>query len=162
MHVYCTSHPCDAYCCPGHSQRRCPVQRERVHAGGQGGHRGSNSLSLCHRCGSAGGRPPSSPLSGTGSLVIRSTPEGATVYLNGESRGVTPLTLINIPPGTHRILLTHPGYSDYQEVVQVSAGAQSMVTAQMETGQKSPGFEAGLALVALVGILILWRSSRQS
>ena len=121
------------------------------------------TINLIPKSGTPSGTPTSSsPLSGTGSLVIRSTPEGATVYLNGESRGVTPLTLINIPPGTHRILLTHPGYSDYQEVVQVSAGAQSMVTAQMETGQKSPGFEAGLALVALVGILILWRSSRQS
>jgi hypothetical protein len=100
------------------------------------------------------------PPSATGSLVVRSAPEGANVYLDGEGRGVTPLTLTNITPGTHRILLTHPGYLDYQETVQVSAAGENTVAAQMEVGQASPGFEGVFALVALGAILILWRFRR--
>jgi hypothetical protein len=98
--------------------------------------------------------------SGTGSLVIRSTPEGANVYFNGERLGVTPLTLSNVTPGVHRILLTYSGYFDYQETVQVSAGDQATVAAQMTGGQASPGFEGVFALIAFGAILILWRLPR--
>lgn len=105
---------------------------------------------------------PSFPMfpSGSGTLTIRSSPEGATVYLDGERLGVTPLTLPNVTPGVHRILLTYSGYSDYQETVQVSAGAESMVAAQLTGGQASPGFEGVFALVAIGVILILWRLRR--
>jgi PEGA domain. len=82
------------------------------------------------------------------------------VYLNGERVGVTPVTLSNVTPGIHRILLTYSGYSDYQETVQVSVGAQSVVTAQMTGQQASPGFEGIVALIAVGAILILWHSRR--
>jgi PKD repeat protein len=98
--------------------------------------------------------------SGTGSLIIQSTPTGANVYLDGEGRGMTPLTLRNVTPGTHRLLLTSSGFSDYQETIQLSAGSQHTVTAQMVAGQASPGFEAMIALTAFFAVLILWRSRR--
>jgi len=98
--------------------------------------------------------------SGTGSLIIQSTPTGANVYLDGEGRGMTPLTLSNVTPGTHRLLLTYSGYSDYKETVQLSAGAQHTVTAHMVAGQASPGFEATIALTAFFAVLVLWRSRR--
>ncbi len=47
-----------------------------------------------------------------GRLVINSEPTGATVLLNGEERGVTPLKLENIIPGTHEILLAKTDYED--------------------------------------------------
>jgi PEGA domain./PKD domain. len=119
------------------------------------------TITLIAKSGTPFGTPPAtvSP-SGTGSLIVQSVPEGANVYLNGERVGVTPVTLSNVTPGIHRILLTYSGYSDYQETVQVSVGAQSVVTAQMTGQQASPGFEGIVALIAVGAILILWHSRR--
>ncbi len=109
---------------------------------------------------SPGTLPATASPSGTGTLVVRSTPDGANVYLDGTRLGVTPLTLSTVTPGTHRILLTHSGYTDYEETVQVSIGAESEVAAEMTTVQASPGFEGIFALISVGAILILWRSRR--
>ncbi|MCP9292123.1 PEGA domain-containing protein [Gracilimonas sediminicola] len=49
-------------------------------------------------------------------VLINSTPEGASIYLNDEpgARGVTPLR-VNIYPGNLKIRLTYPGYSNVED-----------------------------------------------
>lgn len=42
---------------------------------------------------------------GTGGLEITSDPSGATVLVDGRRRGVTPLTLTDLPAGSHNIVL---------------------------------------------------------
>jgi len=58
----------------------------------------------------------------TGSINVKSTPSGANVYLDGPKQGVTPITLNNIAEGSHAIVLTMAGYSDYQTTVTVTRG----------------------------------------
>jgi hypothetical protein len=45
----------------------------------------------------------------SGRLLIRSTPAGASVVVDGQSRGVTPLALREIAFGAHRVEVSHPG-----------------------------------------------------
>jgi serine/threonine protein kinase len=45
-----------------------------------------------------------------GRLSIRSTPAGAAVLVDGESRGVTPLALRDLAFGQHTIDVSHPGH----------------------------------------------------
>ncbi|MCM3881662.1 MAG: PEGA domain-containing protein, partial [Vicinamibacterales bacterium] len=45
------------------------------------------------------------PESKFGTLKVESTPSGARVTLDGDNRGKTPLTLSNVTPGTHTIVL---------------------------------------------------------
>src|SRR5262249_13999940 len=51
----------------------------------------------------AGQRPdPKKPI---GALKVESTPSGAQVTLDGKARGVTPLTLNDVAPGKHEVVL---------------------------------------------------------
>jgi serine/threonine protein kinase len=52
---------------------------------------------------------PVVPAIESGRLVVHSTPAGAGVVLDGQSRGVTPLALSDVAFGAHRIEVSHPG-----------------------------------------------------
>ncbi len=63
--------------------------------------------------------PPLVPTSGV--LRIVSEPDGASVRLNGEDRGRTPLELEEIPFGTHEVRLELKGYRRQDHEVSLSA-----------------------------------------
>jgi hypothetical protein len=65
-------------------------------------------------------RPPDVPAVASGRLLVRSTPAGAGVMVNGQSRGVTPLTLRELAFGTHTIEVSHPGHSTRRQRVTLS------------------------------------------
>ncbi len=69
--------------------------------------------------------------SGTGLYVI-STPPDASVYLDGDLRGKTPLMLRDTTPGPHNVLLRLSGYADWKSSVQAPSGGTKTVSATME------------------------------
>ena len=69
---------------------------------------------------------PATPV--TGRLEIVSDPAGAGVKVNGRDLGVTPLTLPDLKPGDHQIVLTR-GNSTVRRTVTVTAGGNALVTA---------------------------------
>ena len=50
-------------------------------------------------------RPPAGGRKGTGGLVVKTTPAGARVLVDGKARGVSPLTLTDLSPGSHEVAL---------------------------------------------------------
>jgi hypothetical protein len=56
----------------------------------------------------------------TGRLLVRSTPAGASVMIDGQSRGVTPLDLRDIATGVHTIEVSHPGHDTRRQRVTLS------------------------------------------
>jgi hypothetical protein len=52
--------------------------------------------------------------------MVRSSPAGARVAVNGSDRGVTPLALSGLAPGDYEIELTRPGYRAVSRRVAVS------------------------------------------
>jgi len=64
---------------------------------------------------------PAAPRPTTGRLVIRSTPSGAGVTVNGRWRGRTPLTLDSLRFGPYAIRVVQPGYTVAREDVTLSA-----------------------------------------
>jgi serine/threonine-protein kinase len=64
------------------------------------------------------------PVARPGRMLIRSTPAGAQVAVNGAASGVTPLALRNLPFGSYTIRLTHPGYVPSDRQVTLSADQQ--------------------------------------
>ncbi|MCX7846381.1 MAG: PEGA domain-containing protein, partial [Dictyoglomaceae bacterium] len=60
-----------------------------------------------------------------GNLSIYSNPSGAEVYLNGVYRGITPLTISDLSPGTYQIQLRRSGYKDLLSSVIVTSGTTS-------------------------------------
>lgn len=57
-----------------------------------------------------------------GSVTIRTEPPGGDLFVDGNARGVTPLTVDNLLPGRHEILVRKTGYEDYHSVVSVVTG----------------------------------------
>ena len=56
----------------------------------------------------------------SGRLHVRSTPTGAGVMVDGQSRGVTPLTLRDLALGPHTIEVSHPDHASRQRRVTLS------------------------------------------
>jgi len=52
-------------------------------------------------------------------VLVRSTPEGATVLIDDEAKGVTPLLVAGLSQGRHRVTLQLPGYQDHQRLIHV-------------------------------------------
>jgi hypothetical protein len=70
-----------------------------------------------------------------GSLAIMSTPQGAAVTVNGKAEGMTPVTVRNLPPGSHLVTLSKPGFVDAVQSVNLVEGQSAPVDIVMEKVQ---------------------------
>lgn len=64
-------------------------------------------------------------------MLVRSTPAGAQVSVNGTARGVTPLTVRNLEYGSYTVRVSRPGYAPQEQRVTItrSRPAPSMTIA---------------------------------
>ena len=62
-----------------------------------------------------------------GSIIVSSNPSGANVYLDGNFKGVTPITLTDMSIVSHTVKLTKSDYDDITKTVSVSAGETTHV-----------------------------------
>ncbi len=114
------------------------------------------------------GNAPASPA--VGSIIVTSTPTGGQVYVDNQFRGVAPVTIYNVAPGTHIINLQLAGYSDYSTSVDVPANQviQVPVTFIPGSGSTTVPTRAGLSLVvvvgafAIMGFFTVFRSRKQA
>jgi tetratricopeptide (TPR) repeat protein len=67
-----------------------------------------------------------------GSLVIKTTPPGAMISVDGKFRGVTPLTLTEMRSGAHQLKGIREGYKDYVQQVTVMPYATENVHWKLE------------------------------
>lgn len=66
---------------------------------------------------------PSSPVQhASGSASVYSSPLGATVFIDGEYRGITPLNLTAMAPGSHAMKMALDGYYDYDSTIYIISG----------------------------------------
>lgn len=71
---------------------------------------------------------------GVGSLAIETTPPGATVSLDGQRRGVSPITLSDIPFGTHQLRVHVQGYDTTIRAVPVLKAETQQLTIALQEG----------------------------
>ena len=98
-----------------------------------------------------------------GTLTIRSTPAGANVYFDGEKVENTPVTLQNVPSGSHKVLLTMQNYGDYSQTVDIASGSDKEISVALPavTATKTPGFAAPVSLAALVLVSLVLLGRRK-
>jgi serine/threonine protein kinase len=67
-------------------------------------------------------RQPEPP---SGRLLVRSSPDGASVSVNGESHGVTPRVIRDLAFGTYKVEVSRAGYLPASQQVEISASNTS-------------------------------------
>jgi PEGA domain/Putative binding domain, N-terminal len=80
-----------------------------------------------------------------GVLVVSSEPQGARVSVDGQPRGSTPLTLRDVAPGTHHIVLAQAGYLDNGSDVQVRTGETTTVDRRLTRAPANASASGGSA-----------------
>ncbi len=71
--------------------------------------------------------PTQPPTPVYGSIRVESSPSGAAIYWNGNYRGVAPLTISEVVPGSYSIEADLSGYRSYSTTTTVYAGSRSDV-----------------------------------
>lgn len=75
---------------------------------------------------------PSPPSPSYGILSISSFPEEAHVFLNGNYEGMAPLTLNQVPIGTHQLRIEKEGYDPYEKTIQIKRGSPTKIDAYLK------------------------------
>jgi len=83
------------------------------------------------------GQPTPTPTPSYGRITITSIPTGGNVYVDNAYRGLTPVTLNDIPNGDHILLLKLDGYQDFSQTVVIS-GDDRMVNASLSVKSSVP------------------------
>ena len=56
------------------------------------------------------------------SIDITTDPAGATVYLNNEKKGITPIEIKNLDSGKYKLSIQRDGYAPYEETIETVKG----------------------------------------
>ena len=84
--------------------------------------------------------PAAAPI--VGSLLVRSTPLGARVFVDGREYGRTPVTVGNLARGGHRVRVTRDGYAtDERQVTITSAQRAHSITVRLSPERPARGGE---------------------
>ncbi len=98
----------------------------------------------------------------TGGISVISAPSEANVYLNNAFKGLTPLTLDSLAPGSYTVLVKLSGYQDWQATQQVTAGQTAQISATLLPSATPTPTQTGLLpLTVLAGIGILFLAARK-
>lgn len=89
-------------------------------------------------------------ISGNGSeLSMLSIPDGANIILDDQPKGVTPLTLTDVTPGDHSLVVTSPGFEPRTAKITLTPGYKVVASfslaispSQLSTPQTMPSEEA--------------------
>jgi hypothetical protein len=86
----------------------------------------------------------------SGPLTVSSNPPGAQAYLDGQMIGMTPLTIADVSPGEHTLLITMDGYTDFSQTITITEEG-SIVSAELVPAAQTG--RVGLSPLVLLGAL---------
>jgi len=86
----------------------------------------------------------------SGPLTVSSDPPGARVYLDEQMIGMTPLTVADVSPGEHTLLITMDGYTDFSQTITITEEGSTVSAALVPVARTG---RAGLSPLVLVGAL---------
>jgi PKD repeat protein len=103
----------------------------------------------------------------TGSLAVITDPPGADVSIDGNFKGVSPVTIQGLPAGMHSILVTLQDYADNSTTITVTAGQTRKYTTALQKEYKPSVSDLMLAggaivLIALIALAVMFRQDRKS
>ena len=102
--------------------------------------------------------PAPAPAAAVGNLLVRTTPDGATVFIDGDRRGVTPLTVQKLPLGTRRVRVQRDGFTTEERQVALTRSRPSRSLDLRLTRTESaaaPSAASGATTTAKTGTLVI-------
>lgn len=91
-----------------------------------------------------------------GTLAIGSMPPGASITVDGQARGVTPLERAALA-GRHKVRLVLPGHAPYEAEVEVAAGQAAAVQAALVPVSRDAPGQAAVSRVGAASTRPRWR-----
>jgi hypothetical protein len=92
----------------------------------------------------------------TGQIVVASVPAGAELFLDNIFRGVTPVTLTDIPEGSHVVTIKEQGYQDNVQTVMVIGHQSAAVAATLTEATPAPtATKSPLTVMPLLGAMLV-------
>jgi hypothetical protein len=82
---------------------------------------------------------------------VRTTPSGARVSIDGRARGVTPLTVRDLPHGPHTITIVRGGYEAEERKVSLSPSRPS-ASVTVALRRETPAPAAGARVIGSVAV----------
>ena len=79
-----------------------------------------------------GSQAPAVSRPSLGSLQVLSRPSGAQIILNNVDKGISPVVITDLSPGSYQILGRLAGYQPLEKQVQVNAGRKAMLTLYLD------------------------------
>jgi serine/threonine-protein kinase len=86
---------------------------------------------------------PATPPPGATTFAVTSTPDGATVFIDGEAKGTTPAQ-IAVAPGQHKLVVLGEGQKMVKREIDVAPGGHLELT--LETAKLSPAIAGSAGL----------------
>jgi len=68
---------------------------------------------------------------GSGFLEIETFPDNAEIFIDGVSRGISPVTIYNVDAGLHNIVIKKEGYEDFTSEVNIDAGRKTFLESRL-------------------------------
>jgi len=87
--------------------------------------------------------------SGGGTIIVMTFPQGASVYLNDEYRGISPIKLENLPPGNYLVNISKAGASNDSAPVVLFEGSTREIGFTLESVSPTPAVPPGSGTVAV-------------
>jgi hypothetical protein len=91
----------------------------------------------------------------TGSLAVITDPMGAEIFIEGVFKGVSPVTVPELSPGNHTVLLTLKDFEDAAATISITAGQTQKYTMVMKKVYKPSTIDLLLAAGAFVMIAVI-------
>jgi PKD repeat protein len=100
----------------------------------------------------------------TGSLAVITDPPGAEIFIDGNFKGVSPVTIPELSAGTHTVLLTLQEYADTTTNISVTAGQTQKYTSGLQKVYKPSAIDLLLAagaivLIAVIALVVMFRKA---
>jgi hypothetical protein len=84
----------------------------------------------------------------TGSLSLSSSPPGADIFIDGSYRGITPVTLSGLTTGSHTIIISQSGYTDYSTSATIYAEQTRTVSVTLIPSTPVPAHTGSITITS--------------
>ena len=98
----------------------------------------------------------------TGSLAVITDPMGAEIFIDGDFKGVSPVTITGLSAGTHTILLTLKEYANTTTNISITVGKTQKYTTGLQKVYKPSAIDLLLAagaiiMIAVIALVVMFR-----